>query len=621
MAAKQTVALDVQLNGEQATTTVKSIKQQLKEANQELVMAAENFGTTSKEAINAAKKVAGLKDAIGDARDMADAFNPDAKFKAFGQVLQGVTGGFAGLQGAMALFGNESEDLQKTLVKVQSAMALSEGLNSVMGSIDAFKNLGAVIKSNVIGAFTTLRGALIATGIGALAVGLGLVIANFEKVKEVLNKIFPGLAEFAGKVMDLVQGFTDLVGITSAAERAQESYSNQIKKSNQDIGNQIEILEALGGQEKKIFELKKQQAVNELRDFYMKTQGKKKLTDEELKQRDEASQKITLLTIQERNFEKSELEKSAKERKDAHDKQVADEKAKSEKLLAERKRLADLSREIEDGINKFTKSEYERTLIDIQRNLDRRLEASKGNAALILEAERLAAFERRDADIKEAKRRAEEAAAEQQQTQAQGQLKIDATKLVSREVMGIVDIQTQFQKTAAEDLAKSEAAAAELRKQQFEMVGNAFSALSEVVGQQTAAGKAIAVAQATMNTYQAATEALKANYGIFGPAAQVARIVTVAAVIAKGIAAVKKIVAVQVPKGGGGGGSAAVSSATAALSSIQAPIRPEAQTTMLNQASINQIGNAAAPRAYVLESEGSSAQERITRINRAARIN
>jgi len=184
--------------------------------------------------------------------------------------------------------------------------------------------------------------------------------------------------------------------------------------------------------------------------------------------------------------------------------------------------------------------------------------------------------------------------------------------------MGIVDMETQFQKVASKDLAKSEGENAELRKQQYQEVGNAFGALSEIIGQQTAAGKALAVAQATINTYQGATEVLRAKSTLPEPIATISKIINVAAVIASGISAVKKIVSVQVPKGGG---SAAGGGSTAALSSIQAPIRPEAQTTMLNQASINQIGNAAAPRAYVLESEGSSAQERITRINRAARIN
>jgi hypothetical protein len=47
---------------------------------------------------------------------------------------------------------------------------------------------------------------------------------------------------------------------------------------------------------------------------------------------------------------------------------------------------------------------------------------------------------------------------------------------------------------------------------------------------------------------------------------------------------------------------------------------PQAATTTLNQGQINQIGNTAA-RAFVLETDVSGNQERVRRLNRAARIN
>jgi hypothetical protein len=121
---KQEVAITISTNTEQAQASVKSFKAQLREANGELVSMAEKFGATSTEAINAAKKVAGLKDAIGDAKALAETFNPDKKFVALGGAIQGAVSGFSALQGASALFGGESKDLEKTLLKVQSAMAL-----------------------------------------------------------------------------------------------------------------------------------------------------------------------------------------------------------------------------------------------------------------------------------------------------------------------------------------------------------------------------------------------------------------------------------------------------------------------------------------------------------------
>jgi len=186
MATTTEVGIKITVDSSQPEKSVGSIKSQLKQANAELIAMRDKFGDTSDEAVKAAKKVANLKDSIGDAKAMTDAFNPDAKFKAFGSSLQGVAGGFSALQGAQALFGSESKDLEKTLVKVQSAMALSQGLNSVLEARDSFKNLGAVVKDVGSKAFGSLKSAIISTGIGLLIISLGLLVANFDKVKKVV---------------------------------------------------------------------------------------------------------------------------------------------------------------------------------------------------------------------------------------------------------------------------------------------------------------------------------------------------------------------------------------------------------------------------------------------------
>ena len=88
--------------------------------------------------------------------------------------------------------------------------------------------------------------------------------------------------------------------------------------------------------------------------------------------------------------------------------------------------------------------------------------------------------------------------------------------------------------------------------------------------------------------------------------------------IAAGLANIKKIMAVQIPgKGGGGGGGASLPSASSIPS---APVQPQVQSTLLNQGQVNQLSSATS-RAFVLESDVSGNQERIQRLNRAARIN
>jgi hypothetical protein len=105
------------------------------------------------------------------------------------------------------------------------------------------------------------------------------------------------------------------------------------------------------------------------------------------------------------------------------------------------------------------------------------------------------------------------------------------------------------------------------------LVADALGQLSTIVGQDTAAGKAFAIAKATIDTYQSAVAAYKSLAGIpvIGPALGA---IAAAAAVAGGIATVQKIVAVQVPNapsGGGGGGGASASSG-AAPSSSSGPI-------------------------------------------------
>lgn len=86
-----------------------------------------------------------------------------------------------------------------------------------------------------------------------------------------------------------------------------------------------------------------------------------------------------------------------------------------------------------------------------------------------------------------------------------------------------------------------------------QLVGDALGQLSSIVGQETAAGKAFAVAKATIDTYTSAVSAYNALAGIpvIGPALAA---IAAGAAVASGIATVKKIVSVQVPNAPGGSG-------------------------------------------------------------------
>ena len=168
---------------------------------------------------------------------------------------------------------------------------------------------------------------------------------------------------------------------------------------------------------------------------------------------------------------------------------------------------------------------------------------------------------------------------------------------------------------------KEAADAAKLFEQQkrdtYKMTGEALGALGDVVGKQTIAGKALAISQALINTYLGVTEVLRNKTIIPEPFGTIQKVASVATILASGFSAVRNIGRTQVP-GGGGGGAAAPT-----MSSIPAPVSPQATATTLSSSTIQNIGNAAAGgvnRAYVLDSDIRNSDERNVRLQRAARL-
>ena len=117
MAIEKVIDIKVQGNADQA---VGSLRSQLRQAQADVAELSNKCGATSQAAIDAAKKAGELKDRIGDAKALTDAFNPDAKFKALTASMSGALNGFQAVEGAMGLFGAEGKAVQETLLKVQT---------------------------------------------------------------------------------------------------------------------------------------------------------------------------------------------------------------------------------------------------------------------------------------------------------------------------------------------------------------------------------------------------------------------------------------------------------------------------------------------------------------------
>jgi hypothetical protein len=570
--AQENVGINITVGGNQ-DQAIGSLKKQLREAAQEVQVLSDKFGATSEQAVNAAKKAADLKDRIGDAKDLVSAFNPDAKFKSLTGALQGVAGGFAAVQGAVGLFGKENEDLQKTLVKVQSAMALSQGLDSVMSSIDAFKNLGAVIKNQVAGAFNALKGAIGSTGIGILVVSVGLLVANFDKVKKAVLDFIPGLANLGKFFTSIITKVTDFVGVTSQAERALTSLEKTTKRGNEGIEARIKVLTAQGGKEKEIYALSKQQGENELTFLRAKLKTKEGLNEEELKKFRGLKTEQAVLDAEEQKRQNEAAQENAKSREeDAKRRAEQSTKAKEERDKAAK----DLEEENEKRKEAEVKFFFDRIKAIDALNEQRAKEKAEQDA---LDKELLdqSAKEFEDFNNKE----------------------YAALQISIKNENAAKDAKIKIAKEEAEQkiaLAQQSAAA--------------LTSLSDIVGKETAAGKALAVSAALINTYLGITAGVKLGF----PAA----IPAVAIAAATGFSAVKNILATKVPGASSGGGGNMSAPSVSAMAPI-APPQPQAATTNISSQSINALGNQAI-RSYVVESDVTSSQQRIAAIQQRARF-
>lgn len=282
MAEKRTIELEIKDN-------TKTLKQQYKEAVVELQNMAAAYGETSTEAAQAAKRAAELKDQIEDTNDLLQSYKGEGTFIAMGKAMSAVASGFSAIEGGLGLVGVESENVQKTMLKVQSAMALAQGLEGLEDAGRSMKNLYSRIKETSLaqkvltgvqtaynfvvgagsGALKAFRAALISTGIGAIIVAVGLLIANFDLLLDALQPVIESL-----KAIGDFLGFTDFAGEEAhenemarleAEKQAREELAAareaQFNSSQKQYEREIALMDAQGKDTKKLTKLKIEESI------------------------------------------------------------------------------------------------------------------------------------------------------------------------------------------------------------------------------------------------------------------------------------------------------------------------------------------------------------------------
>ena len=449
---------------------------------------------------------------------------------------------------------NQIDDLED---KIKSAKnTSSDWVDSLENAGGPLGMLGASINKAKV-ATQSFGGALKATGIGLIVALLGGLAAAFSENEGAMKKLQPlldGIAKIFQGVFRAVEPlFNTLVDLAvSALPMVSKAFGTVYSVLTATLQSFGAIGSAIGKLIKGDFAGAWESAKGSVTNF-----GKN--YNDSLKRFEEGTKELT----------KSE-KLSAEERQKIRDKEIADKLAKDAKDKAAReKALADKKKEDEA---------YIQATLD---RLKKEQEIKDGADAVLKE------FELADKKAKEEDRQAD----------------------VDAQIQAGKTLQTQFEKRKAISEADRALTLADknAKIQAAEEVVKTLDGVANLLGKSTIAGKAAAVASATISTFLSAQKAYESTVGIpiVGP---VLAPINAGLAIAGGLKSIKSILAVKVPNGGGGGGS---------VPSVQAPQAGQTQSAtpqfnVVGTSGANQIaqtlGNQAPVKAYVVSNDVTTAQ-------------
>jgi len=374
------IALKVTTDTSQTTSAFKSAKDELKQTQKALVemSLAGKQGTAEFKAME--KRAGQLKDAIGDVNTrVKNLANDTPKLELLTQAATGIAGGFAVAQGAAALFGDENEDVQKAIMKTQAAMSILNGVQSIANVLNKDAALGDMVAAKAKGVFTAAVGAstgalklfrlaLIATGVGAAVVAVGLLVANWDKLTKAVTDFISGSPMLTKVIGYITDGFTSLGRAIGVIPSESEAATKQMIA---DLEKQQKLLEAAGADTTAI-----QKRLAELRIQLAKETGKGLA---------EAEEELTLV-VAAQEAKRIEAAKQAAEKKAELDKAAAAKAKEAAKAAAQIQ--VELNQTLEDLQAQNIANEEARALaqLEVQRNRARQqLVDKKASDALLIE--------------------------------------------------------------------------------------------------------------------------------------------------------------------------------------------------------------------------------------------
>ena len=552
----------------------------------------------------------------------------------------------------------------------ESTSALTGTLDKMTGgAVSKLKGFAGGLKGVALG-FKSVGAAIAASGIGLLVIIVASLIAAFKGSEDGQNKfakLMAVIGAVVGNVVDVLADLGDfIIDLFSGNGEAMTKLKSFGKSIFNVIGlpikNVIDTVKALGKALGALFsgdisgafdELKKGVAdvktnfdeaktsidgvTGALKDFVKQNideaAAAAKVADQRAKadkierdlivDRAKAEGKIADLRLKAKDLNKV----SAKEREKA----LNDVLAIQDDLITRETEVLELRRDAQIAENTFARSNKENLTaeqdaiaaviqaqtrrVDQQRQIQRELTAAQNeqNAeakarkteqdaqdALDLKAAEDKAMAEIDRELSIARALKKIREDEEAEEEARAEREIDRELAVSRALKKIREDE------AATELKLNELKA-QARQKQLAGIGNALSQTSDLLGEATAEGKALAIASAGISTFLTAQQAYQAAFQpVPTVASPVLGAIFAAVAVAGGLANIAKIAAVKVP-GGKGGGRGGVSGGASAPPAPSFNLVQGTGTNQISQSINNQNQNP--QKSYVVSKDVSSGLE------------
>jgi hypothetical protein len=473
-----------------------------------------------------------------------------------GGALGGVTSGFSVAQGAMGALGSESAELEKTLLKVQSALAIQQGFQGIKEAIPSFVQL----KNSAVGAFqgmTTASKAFAATGIGLLITAVALLVTNMDDIKKSFNSGLASAQKYADSTEKqaeaarrAVDNFDEYARTLRRVGFEEDEINNKRKaafaKAIRETENQLKAQKKLLSESKKGLETA--QAFDA---FGLNATGRWLYGDEEdvKANRTKAKEIADQLTkLKNDKYEFDAEAKKAKEdaKKEAEETRKEQAKENSDKRKEALEQIRQNNREATD----LFKSEYDKQVRDIKEKYDAQIALAKKYKQDTVDLEKARKQELQDLEDKQAKDVFDNT--EKLVVLRAGALS-KTKQFQEQEKAGLVGVGEVRKRISDAEQKIADEKKANLQ-QALEATAATLGQISELLGKQTKAGKVAAIAEATIQTFLSAQKAYAATIGVpvVGP---VLAPINAGLAIAAGFKNIKSIAAVKVPNDTGGGGN------------------------------------------------------------------